>query len=141
MKILDKRQILNLHKVLIQKFGGVDGIRDENLLDSAIYSPFQTFEGNDLYPSVIDKAARLGFGLIKNHPFIDDNKRIGTHSMLVLLEANDFFVECEDEELIKTIFQVADNTLNYLDFLKWLNDHIAVNEGDSQQLKISCNKL
>ena len=141
MKILDKRQILNLHKVLIQKFGGVDGIRDENLLDSAIYSPFQTFEGNDLYPSVIDKAARLGFGLIKNHPFIDGNKRIGTHSMLVLLEANDFFVECEDEELIKTIFQVADNTLNYLDFLKWLNDHIAVNEGDSQQLKISCNKL
>ena len=124
MKILDKRQILHLHKVLIQKFGGVDGIRDENLLDSAIHAPFQTFGGNELYPTVIEKAARLGFGFIKNHPFIDGNKRIGTHLMLILLEVNNLFVECEDEELIEIIFHVADNSADYLDLLKWLKNHI-----------------
>ena len=84
MKILKKRQILLLHSVLIAESGGSDGVRDEGLLDSAVNTPFQTFSGQDLYPTVLEKAVRLGFGLIRNHPFIDGNKRIGTHAMLVL---------------------------------------------------------
>ena len=124
MKILSKQQILLLHKILIEKFGGVVGVRDENLLDSAIYAPFQTFGGNELYPTATEKAARLGFGLIKNHPFIDGNKRIGTHAMLTLLELNNFFVDYDEENLTEIIFRVADGSCDYSDLLKWLNNHI-----------------
>lgn len=88
MKVLSKRQILLLHSAIISESGGSDGVRDEGLLDSAIGTPFQTFAGQDLYPTVLEKAVRLGFGLIRNHPFIDGNKRIGTHAMLVFLDLN-----------------------------------------------------
>ena len=88
MRVLSKRQVLMLHAALIAESGGCDGIRDEGLLDSAINTPLQTFAGKDLYPTVLEKAARLGFGLIRNHPFIDGNKRIGTHAMLVFLAIN-----------------------------------------------------
>lgn len=124
MKFLSKEQILFLHKDLIQKFGGVDGIRDENLLESAIYAPFQTFAGDELYPTTIEKAARLGYGLVKNHPFIDGNKRVGTHAMLVFLELNNFFAEYDDKDLIEIIFRIADNGLDYSDLLRWLKKHI-----------------
>lgn len=82
MKYPSKDQIIFLHEELILTSGGAQGIRDECLLESAINTPLQSFEGEDLYPSLIDKACRLAFGLIKNHPFIDGNKRIGTHSIL-----------------------------------------------------------
>ncbi len=124
MKFLSKEQILFLHKDLIQKFGGVDGIRDENLLESAIYAPFQTFAGDELYPTTIEKAARLGYGLVKNHPFIDGNKRVGTHAMLVFLELNNFFAEYDDKDLIEIIFRIADSSLDYSDLLRWLKKHI-----------------
>lgn len=75
MKRLSKEQVLKLHSQLIESFGGSDGVRDENLLDSALESPFQTFDGEELYPTLQAKAARLGYGLIKNHCMIDGNKR------------------------------------------------------------------
>lgn len=71
MKILSKRQILLLHSALIEAFGGSDGVRDDGLLESALAAPFQTFDGEPIYPSVQSKAAQLGFGLIRNHPFVD----------------------------------------------------------------------
>lgn len=77
-----------LHSALISESGGSDGIRDNGLLDSALNTPFQTFAGRDLYPTVPEKAAGLGFGLIRNHPFIDGNKRIGAHAMLVFFKIN-----------------------------------------------------
>ena len=77
MKILSKRQILMLHAALAARAGSLDGLRDEGLLDSAIHAPMQTFGGQELYPSTLEKAARLGYGLIRNHPFADGNKRIG----------------------------------------------------------------
>ena len=70
MKVLTKRQILLLHRQLIEQTGGSDGIRDEGLLDSAMAAPFQSFDNADAYPSLQQKAARLCFGLVKNHPFI-----------------------------------------------------------------------
>lgn len=77
MKLLTKKQIILLHRQLINETGGSDGIRDEGLLESAVLSPFQTFDGSELFPSVEEKAARLDFGLIKNHAFADGNKRNG----------------------------------------------------------------
>jgi death-on-curing protein len=88
MKKLTKLQILALHNQLIEAFGGNDGLHDEGLLDSAIAAPFQTFEGNEAFWTLQQKAVRLGYGLIMNHPFTDGNKRIGTHIMLMTLAMN-----------------------------------------------------
>lgn len=123
MKVLTKNQILILHKDLIKIFGGLDGIRDENLLESAIFAPFQTFGGQDLYPSIIEKAARLCYGIVKNHPFVDGNKRVGTHAMLTFLAMNSFEVNYIDEDLIDIILRVADNSIGYNELLNWLENH------------------
>lgn len=103
MIVLSKPQILMMHKSLIEETGGLDGIRDENLLDSAINAPFQKFDCQDLFPTVQQKAARLGYGIIKNHAFIDGNKRIGTHTMLVFLALNGIELDYTQEELYTTI--------------------------------------
>ena len=76
MKILSKKQIIFLHEHLINATGGTEGIKDEGMLESAMNAPFQTFGGEDLFPTIYQKAARLGFGLASNHPFLDGNKRI-----------------------------------------------------------------
>ena len=85
---LSKMQILLLHEQLIAKTGGSSGLRDEGMLDSALNAPFQTFDGKDAYPSLQQKAARLCFCLVKDHPFVDGNKRIGVYAMLVFLALN-----------------------------------------------------
>ena len=90
---ISKEQILILHSQLISETGGLDGIRDDGLLESALNAPFQSFNGTDAFPSIPQKAARLGFGLVKNHPFIDGNKRIGAHAMLVFLALNKIELE------------------------------------------------
>ena len=124
MKILSKRQILMLHSALVAQSGGLDGLRDEGLLDSALNVPFQTFAEQDLYPTVLEKAVRLGYGLICNHPFLDGNKRIGTHVMLVFLEINQLSLSYEDEELISTILQTASGMLDYNGLLNWVKEHL-----------------
>ena len=88
MRRLTKEQVLMLHARLIEEFGGISGVRDENMLDSALESPFQSFGGDDLYPTIQAKGARLGYGLIRNHCMLDGNKRIGAHAMLVFLALN-----------------------------------------------------
>lgn len=100
MKHLSKEQMMYLHSRAVKKTGGLDGIRDEGLLDSALNSPFQSFAGEELYPSIQAKAARLGFSIIKNHPFLDGNKRIGMLAMMVFLEINGIQLECSDEDIV-----------------------------------------
>lgn len=124
MKVLTKRQILLLHSALVQQTGGSDGIRDEGMLDSAIHAPFQTFADQELYPSLLEKAARLGFGLICNHPFLDGNKRIGTHAMLVFLDINQISLSYADDDLIAAILQVASGAMDYNGLLSWLQNHL-----------------
>lgn len=124
MKVLTKRQILLLHSALVQQTGGSDGVRDEGMLDSAIHAPFQTFADQELYPSLLEKAARLGFGLICNHPFLDGNKRIGTHAMLVFLDINQISLSYADDDLIAAILQVASGAMDYNGLLSWLQNHL-----------------
>lgn len=124
MKILTRKQILLLHNDLIKQFGGSYGIRDEKLFDSAINAPFQSFNGIDLYPTLLEKASRLGYGLIKNHPFVDGNKRIGTHVMLVLLDINEVSLDYEDNDLIEIILKIASGILDEKQLLYWLQNHI-----------------
>lgn len=90
MKTLSKEQVLMLHARLIEATGGSDSIRDEGMLDSSLANPFQSFGGEELYPSVQAKVAQLCFGLVKNHAMIDGNKRLGTHVMLVFLALNGY---------------------------------------------------
>ena len=73
MIFFESEQVIKLHSSLIAKTGGMDGIRDENLLDSALKSPFQTFDGSELYPDILDKASQLCYSLVENHPFADGN--------------------------------------------------------------------
>ena len=123
MKKLSKKQILMLHTQLIQQTGGSDGVRDYNLLDSALENPFQSFGGEELYPTIQAKAARLGYGLIKNHCMIDGNKRIGTHAMLVFLALNGIELKYTQKELYETILDIAAGKIEYEDLLQWVLDH------------------
>lgn len=123
MKYLSKDQIIKLHQVLIETSGGSSGIRDEGTLDAALKAPLQTFDKCELFPSIIDKAAHLAFGIIKNHPFVDGNKRIATHAMLIFLSLNGIMLSYEDEEFIDIILKVASSQANERDLYKWIDKH------------------
>jgi len=120
---LTKEQVVSIHSSLIKASGGTDGVRDEGLLESALESPFQTFDGHDLYPSIIQKAARIGYSLVSNHPFIDGNKRIGIHIMLVFLAINGIDISCTQEDLIKIGLSLADDTMTFEELSVWLSWH------------------
>lgn len=123
MKTLSQRQVLLLHEQLVAETGGSAGVRDEGLLESALSAPFQGFGGVDAYPSIQQKAARLGYGLVKNHPFVDGNKRIGAHAMLVFLALNGIELEYTQRELADIILQVAAGKADYDTLFHWLIFH------------------
>lgn len=123
MKMLSKEQIIWLHRELIKETGGTDGLRDEGLLDSALNAPFVSFEDTDSFPSLQQKAARLGFGLIKNHAFVDGNKRIGAHAMLVFLALNGIELEYTQNDLSDIILSIAASKAAFEDLVKWIIEH------------------
>ena len=120
---LTKKQILLLHEDLVAETGGSVGIRDEGLLDSALASPFQSFEGHTPYLSLQQKAARLGFALVKNHPFVDGNKRVGAHAMLVFLALNGVELEYAQEELVNVFLALAAGEIGFEELLQWVLAH------------------
>ena len=123
MRRLSSDQVLKLHDALLEEFGGTSGIRDQGLLDSALNTPFATFGGRYLYPSLQAKAAQLGFGLVSNHPFVDGNKRIGAHVMLIFLAINGVELNYAQEELINVILQVASGNITAQGLLEWILEH------------------
>lgn len=124
MKILTKAQVLMLHGQMIDETGGSHGLRDEGLLESALASPFQEFASFSPYPTVQQKAARLGFSIVMNHPFIDGNKRTGAHVMLTLLALNGMEIACTQKELSDVILDVAAGNTGYDGLLEWLLIHL-----------------
>ena len=120
---LTKEQVISIHSSLVKVTGGADGVRDEGMLESALETPFQTYGGIDLYPSLFQKAARLGYSLISNHPFIDGNKRIGIHIMLVFLAINGVEMKYTQEELADTGLSTAAGTLTADELLSGLSSH------------------
>ena len=120
---LTKEQILLLHSQLVEITGGSDGIRDIALLESALESPFQSYGGEELYPSIQAKAARLCYGLVKNHAMIDGNKRIGAHAMLTFLSINGYELSYTQKELSDLILDVAAGKSAYEDILQWVLEH------------------
>ena len=108
---------------MVEATGGSFGIRDENLLDSALNGIFQTFDGKELYPTKEEKGAMLGYSLISNHAFVDGNKRVGIYVMLTFLEVNGIRIECTDNELIELGLGVAAGEISYDEILDWILNH------------------
>jgi death-on-curing protein len=108
---LSAEQVKSLHKKLLDCTGGTDGIRDESLLESALNSPFHTFAGAELYPSVTAKIARTAYGIVSNHPFVDGNKRVGTYVMMVLLELNLIEADFSDDDIVRVGLELADGRM------------------------------
>lgn len=123
MRTLNKHQNILLHEHMIQETGGAHGLRAEGMLDSAMAAPFQEVFGTVAYPSILQKAVRLGYGLIMNHPFVDGNKRIGVHAMLVLLALNGIELRFEQDELSDEILTIAAGKYGYEHLLQWVIDH------------------
>lgn len=123
MRVLTKEQILLLHSELIKEFGGSDGLRDEGLLDSALAAPFQAFGGEEMLVTLQQKAARLGFGLVKNHPFVDGNKRIGAHAMLMFLAMNGIELAYTQSDLSDMILKVAAGAVGLEGLVDWIRKH------------------
>lgn len=120
---LSKAQVLLLHDQLVVETGGLSGLQDEGMLDSALSAPYQTFGGEDIYPSLLQKAARLCFGLVKNHPFLDGNKRIGVHIALVFLALNGVELQYSQVELSDVILRLAAGEMEAGDLLHWILEH------------------
>jgi len=123
MKRLTYHQVIQIHSLLILETGGSDGIRDEDLLDSALNLPFQSFDGEDLYKTIQSKAARLGFSLVNNHAFVDGNKRTGILVMMIFLEMNGIIIECTNEEIVDIGLNLATGHLTVNELLTWIIEH------------------
>lgn len=123
MKRLTPKQILLIHDELVEKYGGSFGVRDENLLESAIFQPFATFGGVDLYESVFDKAAALLRSLVKNHPFVDGNKRTGIAAAQLLIEANDYIFKASVGVAEKFVLKIALSKLSVEEISLWLRNN------------------
>ena len=100
-----------------------DGVRDMALLESAVNAPFQTFGGQDLFPSIYEKAARLLYGIANNHAFVDGNKRTAVHAMEVFLIMNRVSLDYTIDEMEIMVIGIADNTLTYEDAAQWITEH------------------
>ena len=124
MIMLNKEQIKRLHKMQLDATGGMDGVRDEAMLDSALSAAFHTFDEAELFTSVTAKIARIAYGLVSNHPFIDGNKRIGTYVMLVLLELNQIDVNFTDEDIIRIGLEMASGNMNDRQLHDLISDRI-----------------
>ena len=118
-----KEKVLLLHKILAEATGGMSGVRDEAMLDSALESAYAGFGDKEFYPTKEEKGARLGYALISNHAFVDGNKGIGIYVMLSFLEMNGVPVQCSDEELVRIGLSVADGSMEYDELLQWVLDH------------------
>lgn len=116
-------KVLLLQKLIVESSGGIYGVRDFALLESALESAFQTFDGQDLYPTKEEKAARLGMGLVSNHAFIDGNKRTGLLVMDSFLAINGMPLEYTDDEFIQIGFDLAKNRMTYEELLEWIKTH------------------
>ena len=124
MRYLTLTELLELYARVMEQSGGTVGIRDLNALESALAQPRITFGGKELYPTIVEKAATLGFLLIRNHPFLDGNKRIGHAAMETFLMLNGLEIEASVDEQERVILQVASGEMGREAFTEWLRGHV-----------------
>ena len=115
---------LVIHGVLIEQFGGADGIRDESALKAALSRPHTTFDGKDLYPTAVDKAAAILQSILINHPFIDGNKRVGYVFMRLMLMNEGFDIQASEDEKYQFVIETAEGKLDIDKITSWIKKHI-----------------
>ena len=120
---ITKEKALQLHYMMARATGGSVGVRDEGLLESALELPFAGFGSQAFYPTLEEKAARLGYSLIANHPFVDGNKRIGIFTMLTFLQVNGAQLSCTNEDVIYAALSAASGQMTYEGLLEWVRAH------------------
>jgi len=124
VRYLALNEVLELHRRIIAQSGGASGVLNHSALESALAQPQMTFGGNDLYPTLVEKAAALGYSLIQNHPFVDGNKRIGHAAMEVFSVLNGFEIVAPVDEQEQIILNTAAGKLPQSDLTAWLRDHL-----------------
>ncbi len=118
--MISKTLAIELNKIISEASGGSSGLRDESLLLSALNRPFQTFDGKDLYPSIIDKSAALFESIIINHPFIDGNKRMAYAFMRILLTEAGFTIDANEDEKYNFVISASEGKLNHEEIKNWI---------------------
>ena len=116
--------VIAIHSKIVQIVGGIDGIRDRAGLEAAIAAPLQSFGGCDLFPTTLEKIARLGYGLASNHAFIDGNKRIGAMMTQLLLQWNGYQLTLKKDELADMFIAIADKSAKESGLLDWITLHL-----------------
>ena len=123
IKYLSLEQVLVAHAALIKRYGGSHGIRDQGLLESAVFRPQTSAFGRDAYPTIFEKCAVLGYSLIQNHPFVDGNKRTGFAAIHLMLLINDYDLSSTTEEEIAMAEDVASGKIREPEITLWLKEH------------------
>ena len=121
---ISAEDVILIHSRVIEGIGGLDGLRDRDGLEAAVSAPMQTFDGKELYPTDLEKIARLGFGLASNHAFVDGNKRIGAMMTQLLLKWNGYDLTLHTGELADMFIAIADGTAKEKDLLDWIHRHL-----------------
>ena len=121
---ISAEDVILIHSRVIEGSGGLDGLRDRDGLEAAVSAPMQTFDGTELYPTDIEKIARLGFGLASNHAFVDGNKRIGAMMTQLLLKWNGYDLTLRSGELADMFIAIAAGTAKEKDLLDWISKHL-----------------
>ena len=116
-------EIIEIHNYQIENFGGASGVRDMELLKSAIGMPSATFGGTFLHPTIYEMAAAYLFHLVENHPFVDGNKRVGAMAALVFLDMNGIDFEASDEEFTAMVLRVASGKMLKAEITLFLKNH------------------
>ena len=116
--------VIQIHSRVIQRSGGMDGLRDRAGLEAAVSVPMQSFGGQDFYPTTVEKIARLGYGLASNHAFVDGNKRIGAMMTQLSLKWNGFQMSLNSGELADMFIAIADGSAKESDLLDWIQEHL-----------------
>ena len=132
MRYLTLAEVLDLHRQVIEATGGASAIRDLGALESALAQPKATFDTNDLYPSLADKAAVLGFSIVQGHPFLDGNKRTGHAAMATFLLLNGAEIEATVDEQEQVMLALASSQMNRRKFTDWLSEHLKTTADDHE---------
>ena len=124
MRYLTLDEVEELHGLMLARFGGAAGVRDANALDSAVAQPRMTFGGEELYPSLAEKASALAFSLVRNHPFVDGNKRVGHAAMETFLVLNGHELSASTDEQEAFVLRLAAGQISREDLTDWIRMHL-----------------
>lgn len=122
--MIELRDVLNIHHILIDKFGGSKGIRDQGALESAINRPFATFDNQDLYPTPAEKSAAILESILINHPFVDGNKRTAYVLMRLILLGNGLDIVADQDDKYQMVISASAGDIRFDDIKSWIQARI-----------------